>query len=110
MNKDPLVFVRHILMFIENVGKDVQGYSKERFLRSRKTQDAVIRNIELLGEAARNIPAEFQQQYPDIPWAEMIRTRDKLIHGYFGVDLEIVWGVVIRDLPSLKEKIKKVLK
>ncbi len=110
MNKDPLVFVRHILMFIENVEKDVRGYPKEKFLRSRKTQDAVIRNIELMGEAARNLPAEFQQQYPDIPWAEMIRTRDKLIHGYFGVDLEIVWDVVTRDLSGLKEKIKKVLK
>jgi uncharacterized protein with HEPN domain len=60
-------------------------------------------------EASKNIPEEFKRQYPDVPWSEMARTRDKLIHGYFGVDLELTWAIIQDDLPELKEKVNKIL-
>lgn len=83
-----------------------KGVSKENFLKSVQLQDAVIRRLEIIGEAAKNIPAEFRKKHADIPWSEMARTRDKLIHGYFGVDLDLTWDITKRDLPGLKNKLR----
>lgn len=108
--KDPLVFLLHILNSIKNIEKDTQKFSKEKFFLNRTVQDAVIRNIEILGEAAKNIPKDFREKYKEVPWSEMARMRDMLIHGYFKVDLEAVWEVIEKDLPKLKEQVSKLLK
>lgn len=108
--KDAAIFVRHILDSIEKIGEFTEGISKERFLDSVQVQDAVIRRLEILGEAAKNIPEEILKKYPDVPWNKIIRTRDKLIHRYFGVDIDLTWDIVKDDLPDLKEKIIKILK
>ncbi len=79
-------------------------------MRNRMLQDAVIREIEIIGEAARNVSREFRNKNPGIPWREMVGMRDKLIHGYFGVDLDAVWETATKDIYDLEAKIKMLIK
>ncbi len=109
MKKDPLIFVQLIEECINRIELYTKGFTKKQFLTSMKTQDSVVHNIEIIGEAAKNISKSFQDEYPAIPWKNMIRTRDKLVHGYFGVDLDITWDVVKREVPKLKKEIQKIL-
>ncbi len=109
MKKDPSFFLGHILESISYIEKDTKGYTKEKFASSRKTKDTVIRNLEIIGEAAKNLPEELRAKYPDIPWKKIAGLRDVLIHMYFGVDVDNIWNVVKEDLPILKENIKKML-
>ena len=87
MKKDPLIFLEHILESIKDIEEYVRGTTREEFMNSKKTQDAVIRRIEIIGEAAKNVPEDIKKHHPDIPWKRMSGMRDILIHGYFGVDL-----------------------
>lgn len=89
MKKDPIIFLNHILESINKIEEFTKGLLKSDFINSVKTQDAVIRRLEIIGEAAKNLPKQFLEKHKNIPWNEIIRTRDKLIHGYFGVDLNI---------------------
>lgn len=82
----------------------------EEYLEDRKTQDAVIRNLEIIGEAAKLISDEFRLRYPDLPWREMSGTRDRLIHQYFGVNQDIVWEIIQIDLPKLKQQIATLVR
>lgn len=86
-----------------------RGMSFEEFLQDRKTVNAVIRSLEVLGEAAKRIPEDVRVKHPDIPWQDIAGMRDKLIHEYHGVDLEIVWNTVQEDIPALLPQIEKVL-
>jgi uncharacterized protein with HEPN domain len=76
-------------------------------LKDRKTQDAVIRNLEIIGEAVKNLPAELTDKYPEIPWKNIAGMRDRLIHHYFGVNLKMVWGVVENRLEDLNQVVQK---
>ena len=109
MNEEDEVFLRHILESIEKVESYTKNSSKEKFTQQIQLQDAVIRRLEIIGEAARNITSAFKNKHNSLPWNEMIRTRDKVIHGYFGIDLDIVWDILKKDLPQLKESILKIL-
>ncbi|MDK2826492.1 Uncharacterized conserved protein, contains HEPN domain [Methanolobus vulcani] len=107
--KDPEVFVMHIIDSIEKIEDFTSNKTKDDFLEDVQLQDATIRRIEIIGEASKNIPEDFKSKYPDVPWSEMARTRDKLIHGYFGVDLNLTWDIIQYDLPTLKEKMHQIL-
>ncbi len=81
----------------------------EQFLKDDKTQFAVIRALEIIGEAARQIPEDIKNQYSDLPWQEIVKMRDKLIHHYYGIDLEVVWNTVSQDLNDLEKVIQEIL-
>ena len=92
----------------EAIGRIVSytsGINYDDFLKDGKTQDAVIRNIEILGEAVKLLSEEAKERYPDIPWKAIAGTRDKLIHDYFGVNIDIVWNIAKNEAPWLSEQL-----
>jgi len=110
MKKEPKIFIEHILQCIEHLEQYLKGITKTEFLDSVQLQDAVIRRIEIIGEAVKNIPKQVKNKYPDIAWKEIAGMRDILIHEYFGVDLELTWKAAKKDVRNLKSKILKVKK
>lgn len=109
MNKDPQIFLKHILESIEWIEKDTEGMSKEDFLKNVPIQDAVVRRIEIIGEAIRNLPSDLKKENKDVAWQDITDMRNKIIHEYFGIDLELVWEVVKKDVPALKDQVKEIL-
>ncbi len=110
MNKDDTVFLKHILDAIDLIDDYLKDKSYEEFEENRMLQDAVIREIEIIGEATKNLSVEFRNKYSEIPWRQIAGMRDKLIHGYFGVDLGAVWDTATKDIPSLRKKLREILK
>ncbi len=108
MKKQPLVFVTHMIESIEIIESYVENKSKDDFLDSSYMQDAVLRRLEIIGEAAKNLFIEVVKNYPEVPWPEIIRMRDRLAHHYFGVNLELVWEMVHNDLPPLKKQLIQI--
>jgi uncharacterized protein with HEPN domain len=104
------MFLEDILTAMNRIAEYIDGYSFIDFKRDYKTVDAVIRNFEIIGEAAKNLPAEIQKKYPQIPWSEMYLLRNKISHEYFGVDYEILWDVATNYLPQNKTQIEEILK
>ena len=100
--KDYGDYLQDILDSINDTDDFVKGITFEAFLKDKKSINAVIRSIEVIGEASKKIPHSMRKDFPDIPWKKMAGMRDKLIHEYFGVDLEIIWEVIKTDLPSIK--------
>jgi len=113
MKKDIRVFIQDILESIKLIEDYAKGVDREEFLDkddNLQMKDAIIRRLEIIGEAVKNIPDDFKKDYPDIPWKQISGMRDILIHEYFGVNLERVWNTAKDDLPELKEVIIKMLK
>jgi len=108
MNRDPLVFIEHILESIELIEQYTDEISRWKFNETKSIQDSVVRRIEIIGEAVKNLPVDFVRKYNSIEWSKIARTRDRMIHHYFGVDLDEVLGVVKNDLPQLKKQIQKI--
>jgi len=104
------LFVNDILECIEKIEKYISNLSYDDFVKDNKTKDAVVRNLEIIGEAANQIPLNIRKRYKDIPWVQIIGLRHRLIHGYFIVDYDIVWNIIKKELPDLKTKIKEILK
>ncbi|UMX48317.1 MAG: DUF86 domain-containing protein [Candidatus Nealsonbacteria bacterium DGGOD1a] len=107
--RDPEILVDDIAKSIAAIRDYTLDLSKKEFNGDKKTQDAVFKRIENMGEAVKNLPYDFRRQYPDIPWKKIAGMRDVLVHDYFGIDTEKVWNVVANEIPDLKEKIAKII-
>ena len=103
MKRDMRVYLQDIWESILAAEEYTEGLTKEEFLNNRQVQDAVIRRLEIIGEAVKYLSGEFKSKYPEIAWAKIAGLRDVLIHQYFGINLKRVWGVVKTDLPLLKK-------
>lgn len=102
---DETVYVQHMLDAIEQIEKYTEDLTAETFHERTIVQDAVIRQLEILGEAASRLSEETRSHYDDVPWQDITGMRNKLIHGYFGVDIDVVWATVIEDDPRLKSRL-----
>lgn len=102
MDKSPTVFLLHIRDSIHQIEEYVSGFTYEQFVEDKKTQDAVIRQLEVIGEATSNLQETFKKKNSDIPWREISDFRNVLAHEYWDVDLEIVWKAVHEDVSALK--------
>ena len=109
MNRNIAIYLQDIVDNMENAEGFVQNMTLEQFAQDLKTSYAVVRCIEIIGEAAKNIPRSIRQQYPAIPWKEIAGMRDKVIHFYFGVQPEKVWLVVKEHIPRLRPLLQEVL-
>ena len=110
MKAEFLDYVDDIIKAMDDALSFVRGITYDTFVKDRKTMYAVIRALEIIGEATKNIPYQIKARYPQIPWKEMAGMRDKVIHAYFGVDLKRVWSTVNQDIPNLKPQFEKILK
>jgi uncharacterized protein with HEPN domain len=102
-------FVQDILDSINDIRNFIQGMDFEEFIKDKKTIYSVVRAIEIIGEATKNIPEQIKKKYPEVPWKKMAGMRDRLVHEYFGIDLEILWETAKEDVPQLKIPVSKVL-
>lgn len=109
MKKDDTVYLLHILDAIDLITEYTKGMSENEFLSNSMAHDAVVRQIEIIGEAARNVSDEFQAKHPKLPWSKMTGIRNKIVHEYFNVNYSIVWDTIKDDLPLLKRSLKKIL-
>ncbi|MFH1380290.1 MAG: DUF86 domain-containing protein [bacterium] len=109
-NRNCKLFIEDILQAMQKIEEYTKDLTYEAFIHNKMVADAVIRNIEIIGEAAKNIPEEVKAQYPTIPWKRMIGLRNITIHEYFGVDEEIIWEIITRNLPETKPSIQAILK
>ncbi len=108
MKRDIGLFIEDILDSIRNIEEFSKKLNKDKFSTDILRQSAIIRQLEIIGEAVKNIPDSFREKYPNIAWKDIAGFRDVLSHSYFGVNLDRVWKIVEDDLPKLKEEIKKI--
>ena len=101
--------LKDILEAVGRIERYVGSMSESEFLKNTEKQDAVIRNLEIIGEATRNLPAEFKQRHSRVQWAPIAGMRDRLIHQYFGVNWIILWDVVRNKLPELRTNVEQIL-
>lgn len=108
--KDDLAFIEHILDSINAIEEFSKNINKEKLISDRLKQSAIVREIEIIGEAVKNMSESLKNKHLEIEWKEIVGTRDKMIHHYFGVDLNIVWNIIKINLPDLRDKILKIKK
>ncbi len=101
-------YLDDMIGFAEKVIAYTDGMDQERFVASGLNFDATVRNLELIGEAATNVPDEVRVQCPQIPWRMVIATRNRLIHGYLGIDNDTLWSIIQKDVPELLEQLQQL--
>ncbi|MGQ4914463.1 MAG: DUF86 domain-containing protein [Candidatus Asgardarchaeia archaeon] len=109
MKKSDVIYLKHILDSINRIEQYTENVDYDSFMINTMVQDAVIRQLEIIGEATKRLSKDFRETHPLIPWKDIAGMRDKLIHDYLGVDIDAVWETIKKDIPALKNKIKKIL-
>ena len=109
MKKDDKVFLEHIIESIRQIEKYTEAFSYEKFSKNIQRQDAVIRRLEIVGQATKNLSPEFRKNNSEIPWKLITGTRDIISHEYFGVDFIMIWNIIKTDIPKLKIQILNLL-
>lgn len=92
-----------MLEAIDRIDMYVRGLTDDQFYKDSKTSDAVVRNIEIIGEAANRLPEDFKSQHVEMDWRKVVGLRNRIVHDYFGIDLQIIWNIIVQDLPELKQ-------
>jgi uncharacterized protein with HEPN domain len=110
MSGSRLAFLQHILAGTQYLMDQATGLTKAQFLGNETLKRAFVRSLEIIGEAAKQMPDEFRQQYAHVDWRAMAGMRDRLIHGYFGVDYDIVWDVVVTKVPVLQREVGQIIR
>lgn len=108
--KNDLVYIEHILESIDAIMEFSKGINKEELTSNRLKQSAIVREIEIIGGAVKNVSENLKNKHKEIEWRDIAGTRDKMVHHYFGIDLDIVWNIIKINLPDLKMKILKIKK
>ena len=106
--KQPKLYLSHIIKAIDTIQEYLKGFSHDDFLKDEKTQDAVIRNLEIIGEASSKLEQEFIKQLPQIPWRDIKDFRNKLIQDYWELNLEVIWEAATKEIPELKKLLEPV--
>jgi uncharacterized protein with HEPN domain len=109
MSSSPIEYLRHMLIEADYIVAQSPNLERDTFLADETLKRAFVRSIEIIGEATKHIGDDFRQQHPDIEWRAMAGMRDRLIHGYFGVDYELVWDVAINKIPPLRDQLARLL-
>lgn len=109
MSPSGLEYLQHILGETEYLMNRAKGLDKDEFMRDETLKRAFVRSLEVIGEAVKQIPDNLRQKYSQIEWRAIAGMRDRLIHGYFGVDYDIVWDVVINKIPTLCQEVKQII-
>jgi len=108
--KDQDVYLKHIIEAIDKIKAYTKGMNLKDFLTNNLVKDAVVRNIEIIGEATKNLSEDFRKEHKEVAWKDIAGMRDRIAHFYFGLDYELVWEVVVSDLPKLEADVLKILK
>ncbi len=108
MSRSVALFVDHMLEAVANVAEFTDGSDRRAFFADKKTRDATLRNLEILGEAAKKIPDDVRIRFPNVPWRRISGLRDVLAHDYFGLDEGILWDVITHEVPSLLSHLEEV--
>lgn len=109
MPRDYRVFLDDILEAVRKVREYTEGLSYEQFSADQKTVHAVVWNLQIIGEATKNLPREIRSRYPDLPWRDMAGLRDVIVHQYFGIKLDVIWKIIRNDVPLLESRIRGVI-
>ncbi|MBW3654750.1 MAG: DUF86 domain-containing protein [Gemmatimonadetes bacterium] len=109
MSFEPREYLRHILDEANYLVEQSRRLDRERFIDDPNMTRAFVRSLEIIGEASKQVPETFRAAYPHVQWRGMARLRDRLIHGYFGVDYNVVWDIIENDIPGLKEHMEAIL-
>lgn len=108
MSRDIGLYIDDILESMDKIQAYIETVGEDEFYSDSEKQDAVLRRMLVIGEATKNIPAEFRTKYPDVPWQKMAGLRDIIVHQYFGVTLGLIWRVANSDLPLLRKRILEI--
>ena len=101
-------YIDDMIRFSQKVIRYTHDHDQTSFMEDELHYDATLRNIELIGEAATNIPIEIREDNPEIPWRQIIATRNRVIHGYLGIDDNVVWSIIIEEIPDLLDLLQKL--